>query len=103
VVYGTAGNIAVMEAVGKNEGHTTLSTDHPAGISIHTILNCDPGGRIPLIPSGNPGKATDSDVINDEHNIVPGGHVVRFTPGEPCAPVGPVGPTIELGPHDSGV
>ena len=92
-----------MEAVGKYGGHNTLLVDHPTGISIHTILNCDPGGRIPLIPCGKPGKAMDSEVNKDEHSIVPGGHVVRFIPGEPCGPTGPTGPTIELGPHDSTV
>jgi len=103
VVYVTAGNVAVMEAVGKNEGHSASNAVHPTGICIHTLLNFDPDGRSVLIPFGNPGSAIDSDTFNAVHSIVPGGHVVRSGPTGPRSPVSPVGPTAVLGPHNSGV
>lgn len=103
VVYGTAGNVAVMEAVGKYEGHTAVRAVHPTGICIQTLLNFDPDGRSVLIPFGNPGSAIDNDTFNPVHSIVPGGHVVRSGPTGPRPPVGPVGPITVLGPHNSGV
>lgn len=93
----------VIDAVGKNGGHTAVRLEHPTGICIQTLLNFDPDGRMKLIPLGNPGRAIDKDTFKEVHSIVPVGHEVLSVPFEPVIPWLPSDPDIELGPHNSAV
>lgn len=101
--YGILGNVAVIDAVGKNGGHVAVALVHPGGISMHTILNCDPDGRTPFIPLGNPGSTIDSEVSNPVHATVPLGHIALSAPNDPESPFAPFDPDIVLGPHSSAV
>ena len=85
----------VTEALGKNPGHTAVREVQPGGISIHTLLNCEPDGRNKF----NCGKYAFKLV----HSMVPGGHVVLSAPFEPVGPATPLEPDIVLGPHNSGL
>lgn len=85
----------MTDALGKRSGHTAVSAVHPGGISIHTLLNCDPDGRSKF----NCGK----DAFKLVHSIVPGGHVVLSAPLDPVGPATPLDPDIVLGPHNSGL
>lgn len=100
-VYEILGYVAVIDAVGKNDGHTAVAIVHPGGISIQTLLNLDPDGLIKFIPFGNPGSAIDKDTLSAVHSIVPFGQVVLFVPFDPVGPCGPVEPLIVLLPQIS--
>lgn len=102
-LYEMFGYVVVIDAVGRNGGHTAVTLVHPAGISIHTLLNLDPDGLIKLIPFGNPGNAIDSEVNNPAHSIVPGGQLVLSAPLDPVSPCNPLSPFIVLEPHNSTV
>ena len=43
-VYDILGYVELTDALGKYGGHTAVADVHPGGISIHTLLNCDPDG-----------------------------------------------------------
>ena len=102
-VYDIDGTVAVIDAVGKKDGHTAVADVHPAGISIHTTLNLDPDGRTKFIPFGNPGSAIDSDTFNAVHSIVPVGQEVLSVPLDPVGPCTPFTPGMVLFPQSATV
>lgn len=99
--YDIVGNVAVIDAVGKNDGHTAVIAVHPVGISIQTLLNCDPDGRTKFIPLGNPGNAIDNDTLSAVHSIVPDGHELLSVPLDPVGPCTPFEPEVVLVPQSA--
>jgi hypothetical protein len=102
-VYDIDGNVADIDAVGKNDGHTAVMDVHPTGISIHTLLNFDPDGRTKFIPFGNPGNAIDKESNNPPHSIVPVGQELLSVPLDPVGPCTPFIPGIVLFPQSAKV
>lgn len=71
---------------------------HPGGISMHTLLNCDPDGRAKFIPFENPGSDIERETFSAVHSMVPPGQVTLSAPFDPVGPCNPVEPeTNNLG------
>lgn len=82
----------MTDALGRYGGHTAVAEVHPGGISIHTLMNCDPDGLFVVL------FKLVKNWSKSGHAIVPFGHVRLSAPRDPVCPCSPGEPdTNKLG------